>query len=120
MTLEERAREIRKLLGANDYYHKEWQQHTRHTWYAWLRDRAAILVCLEEQADNREYFKETLPVFQTLFYFLLGLLLFGWGWFRWKGLYYYPDGLVGYILASIACIIGVIVWWYGIPWSKAF
>jgi hypothetical protein len=75
---------------------------------------------VEEQTDDRQYFKESLPIFPTLLYFLLGLLLFGWGWFRWKGLYYYPDGPIGYILASVACIAGIIVWWYGIPWSKAF
>lgn len=75
---------------------------------------------VEEQSDDREHFKESLPYFPTLLYFFLGLFLFGWGWFRWKGIYYHPDGLVGYILATIACVAGILIWWYGIPWSVAF
>jgi hypothetical protein len=70
-----------------------------------------------EQSQERKNFKDRLPPLKAILAFLFGFLFFGWGWCWWKGLYYNPDGAAGYILASIACIIGIILWCCGMLWS---
>jgi len=57
---------------------------------------------IKNQPYQSNEFQNRQANFQTFFELLLGIILMGWGWFWWKGLYPHPDGVTGYILACIA------------------
>jgi hypothetical protein len=75
---------------------------------------------VKEQSEKSKNFKEHLPPLKALAAFLSGFLFIGWGWGWWKGIYHHPYGASGYILASFACIMGVVLWWLAINWGMPF
>src|SRR5439155_19363367 len=75
---------------------------------------------IEKQSEKRKYFDYKLPPLKALIAFFFGFLFVGWGWGWWKGIYHHPYGAAGYILASISCIVGVMLWWRGMSWSMTF
>jgi hypothetical protein len=72
---------------------------------------------VEKQPKKSEDFQHKLPPLKALFAFLLSFVFVSWGWGWWKGLYDYPDGATGYILASLAGVVGIVLWWCGYSWS---
>jgi hypothetical protein len=81
---------------------------------------ASSFANVSQQTQECTDLKNCRKPLKTIIYLLCGLLFFGWGWFRWKGLYNYPNGLIGYVFATIACIAGALLWFHGytLTWSS--
>jgi PAS domain S-box-containing protein len=79
------------------------------------------LANIDGQTKEREDFRATDYPLAAILPIFFGFFFFGWGWFWWKGLYHYPDGWLGYTLATASCICGFAMWLWGISrWSAKF
>ena len=79
---------------------------------------------INDDSQEKEELNSKIPPHGPLLMFLSGSPLLFWGLGWWKGLYYHPEGIHGFILASCAVILGIILCASGVDgmldWSLRF